>query len=61
METHFGVERTLAQREEDGGGEEVSVREGEELLKTFWCQKNRDRSTRVNQETLGRELILEIY
>ena len=32
---HFEVERRLAQREEDGGGEEVSVSKGEELLKTF--------------------------
>ena len=35
-EIHFRVERRLAKREEDGGGEEVSDMEGEELLKTFW-------------------------
>ena len=39
METHYGVERRAARREEDGGGEEVNKmagENGEELLKTFW-------------------------
>ena len=33
LEIHFGGERRVAWREDDGGGEEVSVTEGEELLK----------------------------
>ena len=35
-EMHFRVERRLARREENVGGEEVSVTEGDDLLKTFW-------------------------
>ena len=39
LETHFGVERRAAFREEDVGGEEgnkMAGEPGEELLKTFW-------------------------
>ena len=42
-EIHFGAETKVAWRENDGGGKEVSVTEGEELLKTFWLATSRRR------------------
>ena len=46
LETHLGVERRAAQREEDEGGDEVKEmagESGEELLKTFWLATSRRR------------------
>ena len=43
MEIYYGAEKRLARREEDGGGEEVRHKEGEELLKTFWLAMSKRR------------------
>ena len=43
LEIHFGAERRLAWREEEGGGEEVRHKEGEELKKTFWLATSKRR------------------
>ena len=46
LETHLGVQRRAALREEDTGGEEVfeiAGEPGEELLKTFWLAKSKRR------------------